>query len=442
LIWRLGKRAMVALSLFLLVLSSMNIVSGNDDFDITVTGMADLSTVNTVDATNIEETTATANGLLVADGGEVCQYRFEYDIDSGAPYSFSTIWTGAKISGQTFSGVLSSLTEGELYYFRAQANNSGGVSSGAEKTFLTKPDNPTSFQVDRDLVVVRLNLTWVKGTGADRTVIIKKQDSYPVNMADGVIIYNGTASSYEDGAVTTGNHYYYRMWSYCAEGGLHRFSDNYDEDNKVALEPALFDVRNIVILDSITPDLMVIVTVENAGGVTADITVSWALARIDTGATLDSGSDTFEVSAHTILTHIVYPATTYVGSVEITFIGDGATASKLFTTVAPTTPGGGGGGGVPLPEAVDTDGDGLTDAQEEFLGTNPNVVDTDNDGYSDYEEYLIGTDPLDASKHPGAVAGVFGLETWLLVILCVMVFMMFFFVLIIYRKKHKKRKRA
>ncbi|MFZ1289917.1 MAG: OmpA family protein [Melioribacteraceae bacterium] len=42
----------------------------------------------------------------------------------------------------------------------------------------------------------------------------------------------------------------------------------------------------------------------------------------------------------------------------------------------------------------DTDGDGLTDDQEEELGTNPEVADTDGDGLSDGVEFLkIKTDP-------------------------------------------------
>jgi hypothetical protein len=46
-------------------------------------------------------------------------------------------------------------------------------------------------------------------------------------------------------------------------------------------------------------------------------------------------------------------------------------------------------------DAVDSDGDGLTDDEEAALGTLPNVTDTDNDGYSDGDEIAIGTDPLD-----------------------------------------------
>lgn len=47
---------------------------------------------------------------------------------------------------------------------------------------------------------------------------------------------------------------------------------------------------------------------------------------------------------------------------------------------------------------ADTDGDGLTDAEELALGTDPGNVDTDDDGYRDSDEVTEGTDPLDASS--------------------------------------------
>jgi hypothetical protein len=45
------------------------------------------------------------------------------------------------------------------------------------------------------------------------------------------------------------------------------------------------------------------------------------------------------------------------------------------------------------PTEVDTDGDGIADA-DEFGNTDPSAADTDGDGISDGEEVLIGTDPL------------------------------------------------
>ena len=44
-------------------------------------------------------------------------------------------------------------------------------------------------------------------------------------------------------------------------------------------------------------------------------------------------------------------------------------------------------------EDVDTDGDGLTDAEEEELGTDPNNPDTDGDGFEDGAEVANGLDP-------------------------------------------------
>ena len=43
----------------------------------------------------------------------------------------------------------------------------------------------------------------------------------------------------------------------------------------------------------------------------------------------------------------------------------------------------------------DSDKDGLSDAQEALLGTNPNNPDSDGDGLTDFEEVQIGTNPLD-----------------------------------------------
>ena len=52
------------------------------------------------------------------------------------------------------------------------------------------------------------------------------------------------------------------------------------------------------------------------------------------------------------------------------------------------------------PDKEDTDGDGLTDLQEVLLGTDPLNTDSDRDGHSDAEEVEAGTDPLDPESTP------------------------------------------
>lgn len=54
------------------------------------------------------------------------------------------------------------------------------------------------------------------------------------------------------------------------------------------------------------------------------------------------------------------------------------------------------------PTNADTDGDGLKDGDEQNYGTNPLVKDTDEDGYNDYVEIKAGTDPLDPQSAPAA----------------------------------------
>lgn len=47
------------------------------------------------------------------------------------------------------------------------------------------------------------------------------------------------------------------------------------------------------------------------------------------------------------------------------------------------------------PTVADTDGDGLVDGAEVEVGADPLLVDTDEDGYSDRDEVYEGTDPAD-----------------------------------------------
>ena len=49
---------------------------------------------------------------------------------------------------------------------------------------------------------------------------------------------------------------------------------------------------------------------------------------------------------------------------------------------------------------LDADGDGLTDAEEGALGTDPESADTDADRYDDGVEVAAETDPLEYYQHP------------------------------------------
>ncbi len=53
-----------------------------------------------------------------------------------------------------------------------------------------------------------------------------------------------------------------------------------------------------------------------------------------------------------------------------------------------------------LGDEIDSDEDGLMDADEVGAGTDPSLADSDDDGHNDGAEVEQGTDPLDVDDHP------------------------------------------
>ena len=215
-------------------------------------------------------------------------------------------------------------------------------------------DAPTDFSLSVT-AASDVQITWTKDLAADTTLVRRKPDSYPTGITDGTFIYNSSGFSYIDGGVTAGNTYYYRAWSYNATYNLWSSPTG----GYIYIQPpALFDIKNIFILDGIIDDLGIVCTVSNEGGTDADIVMFWVLTRLDTGATLDSGTDTFAVSAGDEELYYIYPSTDYVGLCNIHFSGNNASASRTFiTSKTPSNGGGGGGAGGAPPYIKNTDGD-------------------------------------------------------------------------------------
>ena len=195
-------------------------------------------TVTTQAATNVEETTATGNGNIISVNDGSCDYRgVEWDTDSGAPYTYDATDAGSFGTG-AFTKGMTGLNPGTLYYYRAKAHNSAGWGYGAEETFLTKPNNPTTFVATPG--DTQVSLSWVKGTGAENTIIRGKIDSYPANYDTDTDVYSGTGTATTHTGLTNNDHWYYRAWSKTTEGALTQYSDSYAQDDAtpVAGNPA------------------------------------------------------------------------------------------------------------------------------------------------------------------------------------------------------------
>ncbi len=190
---------------------------------------AAVPSVTTIAATLVEETTTTVSGNVTSLNGlpGVDVRGFQYDTDSGVPYS--TNWTESGAWGiGIFSHSLTPLTSADFYFYRAlSANTTVGYGYGSELTFFTKPNEPTGLVCtpgDKQVA-----LTWTKATngiGATMNTYIRyKIGSYPVDITDGTFSYNGTLSANTTAGLTNGTAYYFVAWSWAYENGLSQWSD-------------------------------------------------------------------------------------------------------------------------------------------------------------------------------------------------------------------------
>jgi hypothetical protein len=111
-----------------------------------------------------------------------------------------------------------SLSAGVHYYFRAWSWNdstqlwSTSNASASNTTWIT-PLVPTDFlatTIDVDEII----FTWTKGGYATHTRIQRNSGSYPKNVNDGTMVYNGTSNTTSDSVLAEEMQYYYRAWSW------------------------------------------------------------------------------------------------------------------------------------------------------------------------------------------------------------------------------------
>lgn len=186
--------------------------------------------VTTLDALNVEENTATIRGYLESDGGLETICWLLWDIDSGQPYSNSES-LGVLTTGSEFSKDLIGLTEGEVYYFNAKAENVASWSGGEELTFITKPLPPTNLMAVATTCST-IYLSWIKSESAD-TITIERNDTPTWTRGEGIEICKSAGLSFLDTGLEPLRHYYYQAWSYCSHGGQYQYSDDYDSSDAI-----------------------------------------------------------------------------------------------------------------------------------------------------------------------------------------------------------------
>lgn len=178
-------------------------------------------------STGVEETNATLNGWIQDDNGSAVSAFFQYGLTTS--YGSSTSKQFPKNTNDEFEANIGSLSPGTLYHYRAAINDSvGEYDYGADMTFTTKPNPPTSLSTDPSTTSIALS--WTKGSGATKTYI-ERSESSSWNLGEGTFVYNNTGSSTTDSGLDICKHYYYQAWSFTDQN----YSDTYAAANDYTL---------------------------------------------------------------------------------------------------------------------------------------------------------------------------------------------------------------
>ncbi len=78
------------------------------------------------------------------------------------------------------------------------------------------PDAVTNFRLEnKNSVAIGVQMTWSLPTeNCSGVAIIRKENSAPVSFTDGVMVYDGTGTSFVDTDVVENTNYYYRIYTY------------------------------------------------------------------------------------------------------------------------------------------------------------------------------------------------------------------------------------
>lgn len=243
-------------------------------------------TVTTQAVSAITDTTGTGNGNITAVNNGTCDKRgivygttSKGDPGVAAPpsgYDDYEEQTGSFGTG-AFTRSLTGLTPGQIYYVRAYAHNAIGYNYGDEVNFYTLPGDPSNLSATT-ISDTQIDLTWTKGTGGDKTMVRRKEGSYPTGPADGDQAYFDTGVSKSDTGRSPSTLYYYRAWAYDTEGA--QYSSGYSQDTATTYGPPWVATNAATLVEETTATLNGEITAVNSANV---ITKGFEW-DIDTGA--------------------------------------------------------------------------------------------------------------------------------------------------------------
>ncbi len=186
-------------------------------------------TISTLAASLVASTTARINSNVTFDGnvltGEPCTVRFVYIAGTGYA-DYAAIVAGAETTvdvagtwttGQSPYADISALAVSTTYSYAVRiVNSTATYAYGSVMTFTTESGvyTPTNFTAVPTASTV--SLLWVKGGGAQYTLVKYSAATYPPTTADGMSAYLGTGNSETLTGLTPGTTYYFSAWGLTA----------------------------------------------------------------------------------------------------------------------------------------------------------------------------------------------------------------------------------
>ncbi len=293
--------------------------------------------VQTNETTHIEETNTTLHGWLIDNGSidATCWFLINDTNDFSNPlknFTMGVVANQSEFENDT-AGELT-LSKGTLYWVDTKANNSAGWNeSGGVLSFLTKPDPPNTFAAQTINSTI-IELTWVKGDGANNTYIERNKTGVSVwERGQGDFIYNDTGTFFEDDTCKPGINYCYQAWSYSewSNPNHHQWSDvNVSDCSKTNNPPTLSNEtptnksKNLSILLS-----LINVTINDLDGDSMD----WTIETVpNIGSDSNNGEGNGSISA---AISGLTSGTNYTWYVNVTDGMDWTNATYWFVANAP-----------------------------------------------------------------------------------------------------------
>lgn len=129
---------------------------------------------------------------------------------------------------------ISSLSSGQIYYFRAWSYT---TAEGYSDTYdsvsdYTLPASPTFVSLT-PISSTRIDLLWTNGSGGDSSAIRVSTAEYPETPTDGSSVYYGTDTGWSADDLTEGTEYFFSIFAY--DTNSEYYSEIYDTESAVTL---------------------------------------------------------------------------------------------------------------------------------------------------------------------------------------------------------------